>query len=221
MKRCTEHADLPVRRAQNSSSRLAGSILVAIIILLAPPPARGDWFLVPAAGLSFASDTNLVDLERAAGGTKVSLHAAVLWLSDGWLGLDGEVSYIPGFFDSEDQDATARLVTKSSVTTVMGSVVIAAPLNLTGNSLRPYAIAGFGLIRASTRDLLGAFPLDEKLMGLRIGGGAMGPLTDTIGVRWEVSRVRTLKGQSGESGVTFGSRSLSLWRATLGFTFRF
>jgi hypothetical protein len=193
---------------------------VAILLAGAASPAAGEWYVVPGFGVSFASNTNLIDLDLAAGGSrKLSLQGGVLWLGENWLGIDGEVCYIAGFFERENE----RLVTSSSVLTAMGSVVVTLPIRMTGHSLRPFAIGGFGLIRATSDDVLNALPVDEKLLGLRLGGGAMGFVTDTVGLRWDLSYIRTLKGQGDEMGVAFGtgSRSLSFWRASMGIVLRF
>jgi hypothetical protein len=179
--------------------------------------AAADWFVIPAGGITFASGTNLIDLENAAGVTKVSLQGSVLWMSRGWLGIDGEVAYVAGFFERERQ-----LVSDSSVLTAMGSVVVTVPLDVTRHSLRPYAIGGFGLIRANVDDVLNVLSFDEKLLGLRVGGGAMGFFSDTTGVRLDLSYIRTLKGQGNESGTAIGtSRSLHFWRGSAGIVLRF
>lgn len=192
-------------------------MLLAAALWLWPSPCRADWFVIPAAGVSFGSSFTLLDLESAEGRSKFSLQGTVLWLGNGPFGLEGEVGYISGFFERGDQ----RLVTRSGVTTAMGSVVVTTPLAWTRNSLRPYAVAGFGLIHASSDDVLNVLPVSANLMGLRLGGGVTGFVTDTVGVRWDLSYLRTLKGQGNEEGVAFGSRSLKFWRASMGIVLRF
>lgn len=204
----------------------AGVAVFAVATFLAVPPAQADLYAIPAIGVTFASTTNLVDLNLAADRTKTSLQISVLWLDDGWLGgwlgAEGEVGYVGKFFDATDPaTSNPSLANRSGVTTAMGSVVFAAPVRLTRNSLRPYGAAGFGLIRARQDDFLNVLSLDEKLLGLRFGGGAMGMLSDTIGLRWDLSHIRTLKGQGDSTGLSFGSRSLSFWRLAMGVMVRF
>ena len=89
------------------------------------------------------------------------------------------------------------------------------------HSLRPYGVAGFGLLRATSDDVLNVLPVEANLAGLRFGGGAIGFVTDTVGLRWELSYLRTLKGQGTEDVVAVGSRTLSFWRGTMGVVLRF
>jgi hypothetical protein len=145
------------------------------------------------------------------------VEASALWLGEGWLGLEADASYVADFFDREDQ----FLVTRTAVSTVMGGVVVAAPLAWTRTSLRPYGAVSFGLIRATGEDIFDANRVRTNLSGLRVGGGAIGFFTDTVGVRWDLSFIRTLKGQGNEEGVAAGSQSLSFWRATMGLVLRF
>jgi hypothetical protein len=197
------------------------------MLLAGAPPLRAEWLVVPALGAAFAGETNLIDLELAAAtGAKLTYQGSVLWLGEGWfgplnkgfvVGVEGEVAAVPSFLGE------GGLLTSSNVITAMGSVVIAAPLSLTGHSLRPYAAAGFGLIRVTTDDILNVFEYAENLTGLRLGGGAIGFVTDTVGVRWDISYIRTLKGLGDPDNNAIGSqsRSLSFWRGSMGLVLRF
>jgi hypothetical protein len=202
--------------------RAAAPALILACALIAPARAAADdWFLVPAVGVTFGSDTNLVDLDDAARRTKLVLGGGVLWLDEGWFGVDGEVTYISGLFERAGSSENPRLVTSSAVTTAMGSVVVALPLRISRNSLRPYFIGGFGLMHASIDDVLNVLPVEANLLGMKFGGGAIGFVSDTVGVRWDLSYLRSLKGQGDDTGVSFGSRSLSFWRASMGIVLRF
>jgi hypothetical protein len=193
-------------------------------MLLGPAqPASGDWFLVPAVGATFGSKiTPAVDLDRAAGDSKLSLEGSVVWLGSQWLGVEGEVSYIGGFFENDDlRRNPRRLVTRSSVSTFTGSLLLAAPLHVTGNSLRPYGAVGFGLMLATIDDVSNLLPFEANLLAMRLGGGATGFLTDTVGVRWDLSHIRTLTGHCEQGGVAFDTCDVSFWRISMGAVLRF
>jgi hypothetical protein len=221
--------EVPRRRTRprpgaSPACRLGLSLLLLTVL---PASSPAEWLVVPGVGIAFGGGTNLIDLERAAAtGAKLSFQGSVLWLGEGWfgplnkgfvVGVEGEVGTVPAFFGDRD------LVTSSNVVTARGSLVIAAPLSLTGHSLRPYASAGFGLIRATSDDFLNVLAFEENLMGLRFGGGAIGFLTDTVGVRWDVSYLRTLKGLGDPENNAIGaeSRSLHFWRGSMGLVLRF
>lgn len=204
-----------------ASRRIASSFFAGVVwaaVVLAPARAEAQhWFAIPGLGISFASEYSLLDLEVAEGRSKLTYQGSVLWLGEGWLGLEGEVGYIDAFFEREG----VSLVTSSGVITVMGSVVVATPLSLTGYSLRPYATAGFGLMNARVEDIFNALPVRTNLAGIRLGGGAIGFFTDTVGVRWDLSYFRSLDGQGNDGGVAIGSRALEFWRGAMGLVLRF
>ena len=105
------------------TTRAAAFLAVLAVTLAIAAPASGDWFVIPGVGATFGGQTNLIDLDNAAGGTKLAFQGSVLWLSDGWLGIDGEVMYVSGFLRRGQQ-----LVTHSAVTTAMGAIVIRPPI---------------------------------------------------------------------------------------------
>ena len=58
---------------------------------------------------------------------------------------------MPGFFQNS---SGTGLVIGSRVTTLTGSVIVALPLSVTHESLRPYAVGGLGVLHATSEDLL-------------------------------------------------------------------
>jgi len=112
-------------------------------------------------------------------------------------------------------------VTRSAVTTAIGSVVVSVPRRWVGWSLRPYGAAGAGLIRVTSRDVFNVLPVEENLMGLRFGGGAIGFLSDTVGVRLDLSHYRSMGGQGEDGRTAFGRPRLTFWRGSTGIVLRF
>lgn len=194
--------------------------LLSFVIGLAwvvPSPAHADLIITPFIGFKFAGATNLVDLEKGAGNTKLTLGGSVGLLGNGILGVEADFAHIPHFFEG---DEPAGLVTSSQVTTLVGSVILALPRSMTRDSLRPYAVAGLGLIHASTEYTLQVLRINSNLLGLALGGGAIGPLTKRTSMRFEVRYCRNLTKDEGPL-VGFGSTHLTFWRATAGVTLRY
>lgn len=188
----------------------------AVLTLAWPASARADWLLVPHTGLKFGGGTTLVDLETAAPEKKTPLGVSVTWLGAGVIGAELDLTLIPDYFDRENAD----LVTGSSVRTVMGSVVIAAPLRLTRESLRPYVVGGVGLLHAQSEDFAGLFTFKSDLWGMNVGGGVIGFLSDGFGVRLDLRYFRNIS-EEDQPGVVFGSTKLSFWRTSVGLVFRY
>ena len=90
-----------------------------VIVWFPPAYASADWILSPFIGLKMGGDTNFVDLDQGAGATKLTLGGSAGLLGDGVLGVEADFGYSPRFFETATR---ARLVFRSSVTTLMGNV---------------------------------------------------------------------------------------------------
>lgn len=200
-----------------SRSRLARRLAVLVALLAGSPATAGaDWLITPFVGSSFAPETTFLIFENGAG-RKLTVGASVALLTDGLLGVEAEIGHTPSFFEGDDP---LGLVLTSRVTTVSGSVLIAAPLALTRESLRPYAVGGLGLLQARGKHAAGLFPIDKNLLGLNIGGGAIGLLSARTGLRFDIRHIKAVSGADGPFARPGLSR-LSFWRAALGLVLRY
>lgn len=198
-------------------ARALGVVALLTACFCAPSQAAAaDWLITPFLGVKLDGNTNLVDLDQAAGGTELTVGGSVALLGSGLFGLEADLGYSPGFFDSS---ARSSLVARSNVTTVMGSVVIAVPSVVTRDSLRPYVVAGVGLMHAGITDKLNLFPLSINFLAMSVGGGAIGRLTPRTSVRFDIRRFQSLSQEL--RAVGFGPSRLSFWRADVGLTFRY
>ena len=193
-----------------------GSLALALI-LLSSPIAAAEKQLRPFAAVTFKGSTTFT--LGAAGASKrhsvVGMGAALV---GDIVGIEGDVSWAPRFFQDEP-----RLVIHGPVTTATGNIVITLPKRLTEYTLRPYFIAGVGLMRMSIDDALSVFVLSKTLPAYDIGGGAVGFLTSQVGLAWDVRRFNTLKAATVEPGLSteppFGR--LSFWRASMALVVRY
>jgi len=190
-------------------------VVVALLVGLLPAPARADWLIIPHVGLTFGGGTALIDLEAAAGTTKATVGGAVMVIGDGIFGLDADVAFVPGFFER----GRRGLVTDSRVTTAGAHLVLALPLSVTRESLRPYLIAGGGTVRATANDILSVLDTQSWMPALTAGVGALGFVSDMTGVRFDLRYTRSI-GEGDDLIVTEGAR-LRMWRGSLGFVIRF
>jgi hypothetical protein len=192
-------------------------VLILWVIVWIPPAYGGaQWIVTPFAGLKIGGDTNFVDLDQGAGAIKLTLGGAVGLLGDGVLGVEGDFGYSPRFFES---DSGARLVVRSGVTTLMGNVIVATPRELTRESLRPYFTGGVGLMRATIDDVAGVFRVNSNLLGLSLGGGAIGAITERASLRFDVRHFKNIS--KDDASVGFGTTRLGFWRLTAGVTLRY
>lgn len=183
-------------------------------MLATPTPARADFFIIPFAGIKFAGEATIVDLDSGASNAKFTIGGMTGVLTDGLFGIEADVAYVPRFFER----SSGTLVARSHVLTVMGNVMLAVPRSVTGYSLRPFVSGGAGLIHVNINDFLDVIPVDVNLFGVNIGGGALGPLTDDLDVRFELRWFKSVT--SGSETPLRPGPPLEFWRIAVGLTLR-
>lgn len=196
-----------------TSTRAA--FLLTTGLWLVPATASADWYVTPFVGLTFAADTTFLDLDEAAGRTKRTYGGSVAVIGRRVLGIEADFAYTPRFFQRPRRQP---LVRGSNVTTFTGNVILAAPVRLTREGLRPYFVGGVGLMHVGIEDLAGATVVDSDLVGFNVGGGVMGFFNERTGVRLEIRHFRNLTEE--EAGVSFRDTRLSFWRASAGLVLR-
>lgn len=202
-----------------AASRAGWAVLSAGVLLLSSTPAsaaerQARGFI----GATFAGTTTIVDPEDAATRPSISLGGSLVFLGE-IFGAEGEVSDGPGFFEAGNRN----LVNYSRMTTFTGNVVIAAPHRLTEYALRPYVVAGAGLMRLRRTTAQNVFDVATSVPVFDVGAGALGFLTDRVGVAWELRRFQDLgKNISHDPGLSFGQEQhLTFWRVTMAVVFRY
>ena len=186
-----------------------------MVMLLLPRPAAAEWQVKPFVGITFAGGTSLVDLEKAAGQANLVIGVNGSLLGE-VLGLEADVSRAPGFFQAGDQ----QLVLASSATTFTGNIVVAMPKRMFQYTLRPYFVAGAGIIHAQIDGRFGTLHVASTLPAMDFGGGATGFLSDRLGLSWELRHFRSI-GRGGLSGVSLSREQLAFWRATMAIAIRY
>jgi hypothetical protein len=202
-----------------------GRVGLLLAVLAAwPVDVRAQILIAPFVGGAFAGQTTLplFDLlpadPSAALSKSLVIGVAGLWLGPGILGVEGEVASAPGFFELGDG---LPAFTSSNFTTVSGSLIVTAPLGVTRESLRPYVVGGLGLMHVGIGDRLNILPVDRNLLGLNLGGGAIGMLNDRAGIRFDLRHVRSIRDDEAPSLTAQSRVRLSYWRATVGVAIRY
>jgi len=191
--------------------------LAAMMGLSAMPAHAADWQLRPFVGFTFAGDTTFVpNLAEPAGQSHGTIGAGLTVLGD-VVGFDVEVARTPGFF----QSGGSNLIIDSNVMTVFGDVVIAVPGRLAEYTLRPYVVAGGGLMRARSEDNLQVVEIAEVLPAFDVGAGVLGFFTKRVGVAWEIRRFQSVGSRDKMIGISIGPETLSFWRGSAAVVVRF
>ena len=194
------------------------SLLLTVVVFAAGAVDAGaDFLITPFVGSTFAGRTTLYDLDFGAATSKHwTFGASAAWLSDQILGVEADFATVPGFFQN---DTGVELVLSSRVTTLSGNVLVALPLSVTRESLRPYVTAGLGLLRATAEDRISLNESTNNWFGLQLGAGAIGLISNRAGVRFDLRHARALSRDLTLRGER--TSKLSFWRATVGVTLRY
>jgi len=193
-------------------------VLAAGVLLVSTRTFAADRQIRPFIGATFAGATTVVDPGDGATKPSIALGGSAVFLGE-IFGGEVEIADMPGFFEGNDKN----LVPSSRVTTLTGNLVVAAPHRLTEYALRPYVVAGAGLMRMRSTTTFDVFNLSTTVPAFDVGVGAVGFITNSVGVSWELRRFQDIGSNvSHENGVSFGTEQhLSFWRATMAFVFRY
>lgn len=200
---------------------LVTASIVALVSGAAPRTASADWTLTPFIGWNFGGSA---DVNGTGGSTfsnkfekKLDYGASLMSMGGGPIGFELDFGYSPNFFESSTTGTGFQFTSKSNVTTLTGNVVVGGR---TG-SVRPYAVAGVGLIRTNVQDLREVFSANTKNdFGLDVGGGVMGFFSNNIGLRGDVRYFRGFRGTS-DNAAGLGLSDFTFWRGSLGVSFKF
>jgi hypothetical protein len=164
-----------------------------LLIAVRPTSANAEWQFAPFVGFTFGGDTNLnltglVDRHWNFGG-------AVRLVGAGPIGLESIFVYVPGIFETPPPDPFSDIppsnaITESHSFVLMGNVVLTTPRAWNQYGLRPFVSGGLGLMRVSHNDPLS--PARANLPAYNVGGGAVGFLTNRVGLRFDLRFYRTL-----------------------------
>jgi outer membrane protein with beta-barrel domain len=203
--------------------------LVFLLALFLPAPAFAEWQFAPFVGFNFLGDTNLnlTELPKRHwlfGGTGRLIGA-------GPLGVEGLFTYVPGAFESftfEDPfvfnpSESTGTITKSNAYALMGNVVLTTPRSWNQYGLRPYVSGGMGLLHVYHNE--DTFPARGDLLGYNAGGGAVGLLSDRVGLRFDLRYFSTTPHGKQPSDEIFTEDNervrVHFWTATVGVVLKY
>lgn len=199
-------------------ARFTRRVLPGLFLLLAPAAAHAqtDLLIVPFIGIKFVGHTSIAIGEPTVGQKKLTFGASTLILTDQFLGIEADIEQTPQFFGP----GLRRTVSSSGLTTLTGNVIVAVPRAITQDSLRPYVVAGLGLMHARLSTQAGVLDTKSNLLGLDVGGGVIGFVSPRAGARFELRHFKNLTDDAA-GAVTIGGTKLSFWRLTAGLVLRY
>ena len=189
------------------------AVWIATLPTTVPSEASADWVVRPFFGAALSPSHGLVDLEQTSGDSKLVLGAAAGW-HPRTIGVEFEVSVLPGFFDGP-----ADLIIAGNITTVMGNVTWQLPKPHASSRLRAYVAAGAGIVRIGLEDALDAFSSRTSLAAANAGGGVLVRLRPRLDINADARYFKSQSGDVGRAGFT--EQFVSFTRLTGGVVLRF
>jgi hypothetical protein len=192
-----------------------------LAVLAFAQPAAADWHFTPFVGWTLGGSTTFPDFENLFAGKTFGRNHLVYGGSatrfwSGPLGIEGLFSYVPGIFDRDE----LQFFTGSRSIALMGNVVVTIPRAWSEHGLRPFASGGFGLMHVAQDYPQDVFVVRRNELGYNVGGGAVGPITERTGIRFEVRRFSYVRSRAIE-GTSLDRENISYWTATVGVVFRY
>ena len=174
-------------------------LLLTFVTVCLPRPARADGLFIPWAGVNFGNEEEEGD---------VTFGGSVGLMGGGIFGVELDFGYAPDFFGEP---------TDNYVMTGTGNLLLGVPIGGTsGAGIRPYLVAGLGVIRTSAEHLGTSSETND--IGFDIGGGIMGFFSDHVGLRGDVRYFRNF-GEFDISELEFAG-TFAFWRASIGLVLR-
>ena len=198
-------------------------LAVAALLVLAPPvPAAAEWQFTPFLGYTFKGSTTLVDLELGSEETHWNFGGSIMLIGDSPFGVEAYFVRTPGFFESEKTVCNVAItcITGSRTYAFMGNAVLATPRGWNRYGLRPFISGGLGLLHASRSDTQDVIPINDlDMLGMNVGGGAVGLLTERVGLRFDLRYFRAIDAPDWttiDPPVSIGPIQLRYWTAGIG-----
>lgn len=172
--------------------------VIPLILAALPSSARADIVLSPFVGVHFGGDAREKPITFGGNVTFVGRS----------LGLEIDAGQTHDFFG--EGTSTVSMLTASLV----------GGADLPGTGVKPYFLAGAGLLRTNVEFANIADDTSYNNFAILLGGGLNVYLTDHVGLRGDLRYVRRLERQS-DVGIIPIASNFDFWRATVGVNIRF
>jgi opacity protein-like surface antigen len=177
---------------------------IATLSLVSAVPASADGFITPFVGYNFGGDSgNCPSLTNCS---QKHTNIGVSIGSMGTLfGVEEDLSFAKHFFG----DAPG---TDNSVFSAMTNLLVGVGVG----PLRPYVLAGLGVIRPHVSTA--GVSADKNALGFDLGGGATVSIAPHVGIRGDIRHLHTMQDVN---VLIFTGQRLNFLRASAGVAFTF
>lgn len=195
----------------------------ALLGLLPAAPVHADVLLTPFVGGNFSGSTDTLLTNLTGEPSRTTFGGSLATMAGGIFGIEADVGYTPRFFGTDVEIGGVPVgIVSNNVLTATLNLTAGIPLQSRGGpGLRPYAVAGVGLIRQEFDLVGGLAEYRANDVGYDIGGGLLVFVSRNVGLRGEVRHFRTLGGDAVSDLLDFEPGAFNFTRATVGLTLRY
>ena len=192
--------------------------IAAMLLTIAPSMAWADGYFASFIGANFGGDVGKTLVDSVDDSSRLSYGFGIGAMAGGIFGVEFDLGYTHNFYATE-----GAVVTKGNLLTAMPALVIGIPIGgQTGGGVRPYFIAGAGLLRRDI-DFETLDSISENDFGYTLGGGLNIYFSDHVGMRGDYRYFRNFTVDDlfdfDQANVDRGTFDFS--RASVGVLFRF
>lgn len=189
----------------------------AVALALVPSVASADGYFVPFVGANFGGEVGRPLNAAVRDRNIVTFGAGFGTMGAGVFGVELDLGYTSKFYTD-----TSAVVSRNNLLTVMPALILGVPIGgQKGIGVRPYVVAGAGLIRRDV-EFNNLTSLSANDLGYTLGGGVMGFMSDHVGIRGDVRYFRNFQvDEFSLSGVNFERGTFNFGRASVGVILRF
>jgi len=181
------------------------AVFAGVVLLLGSAgAARADGFVTPFIGYNFGGDSGNCPSLRDCSDKHTNFGVSFGTMGP-LLGVEEDISFAKNFFG----DAPG---TDNSVFSAMTNLLVGIGVG----PVRPYALAGAGLIRSHVSLL--DFTSDNNSLGWDLGGGVTVSVAPHVGIRGDIRHFHTFQDVD---VLIFNGQRLNFLRASAGLAFRF
>jgi hypothetical protein len=186
-------------------------LIAALLLVVGPASARADWLFTPNIGVGFGGDSPSND--------KLTYGASIGYMGAGVFGFEADLAYTPQFFENNTDNIS--FADSDNVTSAMANLIVGVPIGGThGKGIRPYVAGGIGMLKTHVEDSAQLFSVSDNDLGVDIGVGAMGFMSEHVGLRGDVRYYRDLQDPTQNGDFTLATGKFDFWRGTVGLAFR-
>lgn len=195
------------------------SLLLAVLLVPgdASADASADGYVSPFLGANFGGSVGTPLREAARDRNRATFGVALGAMGGGIFGVELDVAYTANFYTQGEAPGTG-----SNLLTLVPTIIVGIPIGgQQGAGLRPYLVAGAGMLRRDVH--LGSLAsVTRSDLAYALGGGVMGFFSDRLGVRGDLRYYRNFQVDDvGLRSVDFTRGTFNVGRASIGLIVRF